>query len=343
MPKFGVEEESLVAKRLFAAMMRLCLLVFLAGLFPQEARAATRIHSAYSSSGGEQALPYIAKRAGLFQKYGLDVDLLFISGGSTTIQAMIGGDVPLSQVAGPAVVQARLAGSDVVFVAGLLNTLIQNVITAPDITRPELLKGKKFAISRFGSESDFAARLALKKLGLEPQKDVTLLQIGGQTARYVALKGGSIHATLLLPPLHAVARSEGFNVLVSMAEMGIPYQSTGIATSRAYIREHRDVVMNYVKAYVEGIQYYRRHKSDVVQMLSDFLKLKDQKRIEAAYESYVKLYAWPPYPSAEGMQTILDVTAPSNPKAKEARGEDSVTMEFIRELDQTGFLKAVSR
>ncbi|HLC26164.1 MAG TPA: ABC transporter substrate-binding protein [bacterium] len=328
----------------FLALLTVLVLVNIAWvLLPQAVPAATRMNSAYSSSGGEQALPYIAKRAGLFAKYGLDVDLLFISGGSTTIQAMIAGDVPISQVAGPAVVQARLAGSDVVFVAGVLNTLIQNVITAPDITRPELLKGKKFAISRFGSESDFAARLALKKMGLDPQKDVTLLQIGGQTARYVALKGGSIQATLLLPPLHMMARSEGFHILASMAEMGIPYQSTGIATPRAYIREHREVVMNYLKGYLEAIQYYRKHKPEVVRMLSDFLKLKDQKQIEAAYESYVKLYAWPPYPTAEGMQTILDVTAPTNPKAKEARAEDAVTTEFVRELEQTGFLRSVSR
>jgi NitT/TauT family transport system substrate-binding protein len=319
----------------FAATMSFLLLSAL-WITPVAAQT-TKLNVGYSAISGDQLPAWVAKEAGIFQKNGLDVQLVYFTGGTTAVMALISADTPLSQVAGSAVVNSVLSGSDSVIVAAGITSLNYYLMARPDIKTPEQLKGGSVAISRFGSSSDFIARFALSKIGLTPGKDVTIVQIGSTPDRVAAVLTGRVQATVINPPASIIAEKKGMTILADLPKLGLVYQHTTAATTRKYIREHADVVRRYVKSQVEAVHRIYTDKEISIKVLGKYFGGKiDRDILEKSYENLLNESVLPrkQYPSLEGLKTILATEA----KGKPAKPEDFVDSSFIRELDQSGYI-----
>ena len=184
-----------------------------------------KLNIAYTATSPYQAALIIAKEAGIFKKHGLDPQLILTPGGSLGFQAMMGGDVAMVLADGSSAVTSNLAGADVVIIASFLNTFPYSLISIPEVKKVDQLVGGKVAISRFGSATDVSVRMSLAKVGLNPDKDVTILQIGTQTTRFAALQSKQVQATIITPPFTLTARKQGYNTLVDMAQLNIPFRA----------------------------------------------------------------------------------------------------------------------
>jgi NitT/TauT family transport system substrate-binding protein len=294
---------------------------------------------AYSGISPSQAPAWVAYEQGLFKKYGLDVQLIFIEAGSRTVQTLISGDVAVAQVAGTSVIQSSLQGSGIVLIGGFLNTMDYKLVVARDITRPDQLKGKTVAVSRVGSSSDFATRYALEKYGLIPDKDVSILQIGSQPARFSAMETGKIHGVMIAVPLTAKAKKMGFNILADLQMLGLEYQHTGLAVTRNLIKTQPELVRNILRGFVEGIHYMKTQRKESLAVLAKYLKTDDTDALEEAYESIVQaLIPEKPYPTLKGIDIILRELGAKDPNARSAKPEQFVDLTFIKELDSSGFI-----
>ncbi len=302
-------------------------------------QALKKVVIGYSAISTSQAPAWVAYEAGIFRKYGLDVQLIFVESGSRTVQTLISGDVVAAQVAGPSVIQSNLQGSGVVLIAGILNTMDYKFIVSRDITRPDQLKGKVVAVSRIGSSSDFATRYALEKYGLIPDKDVSILQIGSQPARFSALETGKIHGVMIAVPLTAKAAKMGYNTLADLQMLGLEYQHTGLAVTQNVIKTQPELVRNVLKAFVESIYYIKTHRKEAIAILGKYLKTDDPEALVEAYESVGQaLIPEKPYPTLKGIQIMLREMGIKDPAARAARPEQFVDMTFVKDLDSSGFI-----
>ena len=299
-----------------------------------------KINIAYTATSPYQAALIIAKEAGTFKKHGLDPQLILTPGGSLGFQAMMGGDVAMVMADGSAAVTSNLAGADVVIIASFLNTFPYSLISIPEVKKVEQLVGGKVAISRFGSATDVSVRMSLAKVGLNPDKDVTILQIGTQTTRYAALQTKQVQATIITPPFTLTARKQGYNTLIDMGQMNIPFELTALLTRKSYIKAQRETVLEVVTALAEAVHFYKREKEPVLKILSRYLQTTDREALEETYrEIALKTMPEKPYPTLPGIQTIIDELALKNPKVKAARPEDFVDMSFVKKLDDEGFFE----
>jgi NitT/TauT family transport system substrate-binding protein len=298
-----------------------------------------KITIAYSSISGHMAPLWITHDRGFFRKYGLDVQLVFIESGSTAVKSLVSKDVGFAQMAGAAVVQNRLQGTEIVMIAGFLNTMDYQLMVEKSISRPDQLRGKILAVSRFGSSSDFATRYALDKYGLVADQDVTIQEIGSQPARFAALEAGKIQGAMVAVPLTLKAKALGFHALADLQMLGLEYQHTGLATTQALIKSRPDLVRNVMKAYVEGIHYYKTQRAGSLAILGKYLKTSDIDVLMEVYKDIgLKLTPEKPYPTLRGIEVILRELAARNPKTKSARPEEFVDLTFIKELDSSGFV-----
>jgi NitT/TauT family transport system substrate-binding protein len=303
------------------------------------ATSLKKVMIGYSAISPSQSPAWIAQDQGFFRKYGFDAQLLFVEGGSRTVQTLISGDVLAAQVAGSSVLQSNLQGSGVVMVAGFLNTMDYKLIVSRDITRPDQLKGKTMAVSRIGSSSDFATRYALEKYGLAPDKDVAIVQIGSQPARFSALESGKIHGAMIAIPLTAKAKKMGLNTLADLQMLGLEYQHTGLAFSQELIRKQPEVVRNVLKAFVESIHFMKTRRKETLGILTKYLKSDDTEALEEAYDSVLHaLIPEKPYPTIKGIQIMLREMGIKEPAARSARPEQFVDLTFMKELDSSGFI-----
>lgn len=308
-------------------------------LIPTGVSALDKFTVVHSSVSGSQAVLFVTKDAKIFERHGLDVDIRFIAGGPPAMQALLAGEVQAAVMAGPASVTARLGGADVAVIMSLVNTMDHLAFSQKAIRTPADLKGKKIAISRLNSADDFAIRFALRKWGLSPERDVTILQIGEQPQRLTALKAGVVDATLIQPPLTAVARKEGFTELAALADLGLEYLQTVVTTTATVMRTREDQLRRFVRAFVEGIHFYKTNKEASLASIGKFMKLTEAGAIEEAYRTYaLKFTQRVPYPTAKGVQTILDDLAKRDERAKGAKAEQFIEPRFLRELEETGII-----
>ena len=310
----------------------------------QPAEKLTRITVAYSAISYDQLPAWIAKETGLFTKNGLDVQLVYFTGGTTAAMALVAGDVAISQNAGPEVVNAYLAGSDPVFVAGGTITLDWWLMGRPEIKSTAQLKGGSVAISRFGSVSDFVARFALQRIGFTPDKDVAVVQVGTNTDRFVAMTAKRVDGGVFNPPTSFIGQKTGFTVLADVASLGLAFQHTGAVTTRKFIRENADAVGKYVKAHVEAIHRLKTDRETGLKVAAKYFgKVRDKESMEKAYDRYIGDNQLPrkQYPTLEGLKTVLGTLGEKDSKARAIKPEDLVDLRFIRELDQSGFIDAL--
>jgi len=321
-------------------------LLFMLGSTPAvpAAEKLTRLTVGYSAISFDQLPAWLAKETGLFAKNGLDVQLVYFTGGTTAVTALVSGDVSISQNAGPEVAHAYAGGSDPVLIAGGTVTLDYWLMSRADIKSPEQLKGGSVAISRFGSVSDFIARFALQRIGLVPEKDAAIVQLGTTTDRLAALAARRVEATVLNPPTMFIAQKNGLNLIADVSALGLAFQHAGVATSRRFIRDHSDIVRRYIRAHVEAVHRLKTDRETGLQVAAKYFgRTRDLESMEKSYARYIVDDKLPrkQYPTLDGIKTVLGTLAERDAKMRAIKPEDLVDLRFIRELDQSGFIDAL--
>ena len=317
--------------------------MFVANLFvhpgvAQSQEKLEKMNVGYSAQAGAFAPIWITKDAGLFRKNGLDANLIFIPGGPTAAASMLAGEVQAVAMAGPAVVSSNLAGTDLVMIGGIVNTFAFQIITVKDITRPEQLKGKRVGVNRFGTAPDIAARFALRRMGIDPS-EVTILQLGEQSTRLAAMKAGQLDAAIVLPPITTIAQREGMNVLMDMSELGAEYQITGLASSQSYIARNRPAAMKLMRAFVEGIHFYKTRKKESMAIIAKYMRTNDTEAVEATWDYFAnKIVPKKPYPTAQGIKALLELAAKDRPEAVKVAPQRIMNTSLLKELDDSGFI-----
>jgi NitT/TauT family transport system substrate-binding protein len=282
---------------------------------------------------------YIAQDAGLWKKHGLDGQVVLFEAGSTLAQVARAGEVKFAINSAPATIASRVGGAETVIVAASVNTLPYSVVTTKGITRWSDLKGKKIGISRFGSGTDTAIRLVCKRFGLDAAKDLVILQGGTQPTRLQALLAGSLDATLVSPPLDFTAKKQGLNILVNIADLGIPYPQLIIETNDRFNRENPQIVKNFLKGFLEGVRYVATHKDETKKIITKYLKTSDPEILEQTYKSFIQVTDYSGTPNMEGIRNAIEEVAQRVPAAKNRKPEEFVNLRFVKELEADGFFK----
>jgi NitT/TauT family transport system substrate-binding protein len=313
-------------------------------LFSRPVSAAERIYSAYfSPAPGASAVIWVAKEARLFEKHGLDVAPVLIPSSVRTLQAILAGESAIAESAGPAAVSARLAGGDIVALAGSVNILTYYFVTPPSIRRPEDLKGKIGANQSPGTIADFALRVSLRRLGLDPTKDVSLRSIGVLYDRIAAMQKGIVQFTVLTEAEKPIIDKLGYAVLLDLISLKIPFPQRGIYTTGKTIKDQPDTVRRYVRAYVEAIHYFKTRKEETVQILRKYSRVEDRSVLEHTQSWFSQNMPDYPYPPIEGYQTVLQEMASSNPKAAALNARELVDGRFVKELEDSGFVASLGK
>jgi len=306
--------------------------------------AADKLNTSYiSTTPGSSSVLWIAKDAKIFDKHGIDATVIFISGSVRGIQSILAGEIAIGEGGGPGLASARLAGGDVVAIAGNVNVLPYYLVSQPTIKKPEDLRGKIGGTHIAGTTAEFALKVGLKRIGIDPLKDVNLRVIGGAIERMVALQKGIVNFTVVTEAGKAMAERLGYPTVVDMVALQIPFPQNGIYTSTKLIRENPDFVRRYLRAYVEAIYYFKTHKEETLRIMRKYSRLEDRKILEEAWDWHTKFMPEAPYAPAEGYQLVLQDMAEKNPKAAQANVKDYIDTRFIKELEDSGFIKNLSR
>jgi NitT/TauT family transport system substrate-binding protein len=306
-------------------------------VFPRSSFSADKLRISYSGTTTSNALLWVAKEAGLFEKNGLDAEVLYLAG-SLGQTALIAGETQLAVYTGLLMTPARLQGADVVMIASFLNHLVSRLVVRADIKSAADLKGKRLGVTRFGTASDFGTRLIVSRLGLNPDSDVTILQIGDTPTRVAAMMAKSVDGAIFDPPEHKKAIEMGGRVLMNLEEMVIPYQHAGLMTTRKYIAGNPDIMRRVVKSIVDGAALVKRDPEATKRALAKRMRIRDEKDLEEIYQQLKGFTQSKPYPSLDGFKAILGDLAKRMPAAKNADPKDFVDMRFIEELDRSGYI-----
>ena len=308
---------------------------------PAAGQEPKKIKIGYPAIAYNQIHIWVGKEAGLFKKYGLDAELVFFRGGQLATQALVAGDPPIVNIG--TVVQAGLQGHDLVLIASSENAYAYSVVARPGLAKMEQLKGKSLGVSGFGSASHNAALILLRRLNLEPNKDVAIVVAGATIERLAALDAGRIDATLLTPSELPRARKQGFVEVYDIMDLGIEVQGNGFATTRSFIKSRRDMVKAALKGYVEAIYYINHNREESKKIIVRYLRTTDPDVLDATLGWFVKRVAKKPYPTLKGIQFLLDEFSPQFPQAKSAKPEQFVDLSFLQELEKEGFFSEMAK
>jgi NitT/TauT family transport system substrate-binding protein len=304
------------------------------------AQALKRIRIGYPSLSFRQSNVWVAKEMGLFKKYGLEVEPIFLRGGQTATLALVSGDPPIVNIG--TVVQAGLQGHPLVLVAAVETQYDQIVFVRPGITKLEELKGKNFGISGFGAATHYASTILVKHLKLEP-KDLPLVPAGPDAERLAALLSGKIDATFFSSSAAPVAKKAGLTELLQIADLGVEVQGNGFATSRDYIKSNRETVKSALKGFVEAIHFVYANKKDAQKVFAKYMRTDNPAVLEESYEGYINTIPKKPYPTLKGIQFMMDMLAAQLPQAKNAKPEQFVDLSFLHELEKEGFFNEMAK
>ena len=317
-----------------------CCIAFLLGA---GARAES-VRVGVSGLSAEFTPVWAANDRGIFKKYGFDTEVIVMQGGTQLAQAIIGGSVPFG-VMGGAYLTAAVRGADLIMIATHMDKFPYSLIVKPSIKRTEDLKGSRLAISRFGSASDAGLRVSLQKLGLNPDRDVTILQVGGQTSRFAALKAGTVDGTVVIPPLSGAAQRLGYSAIINMTKMGIPYPQEGVVVSRQLLATRRDAVMRFLKAYLEGVRELKTDKEFAIAIMAKYLRMDPRKDREALEDSFqeviIEQMLKVPQINLEAVKVALDLLGKERPANASSNPRDFVDGSLMQELIKSGFTETL--
>lgn len=309
---------------------------------PGQEKKLDTIRVGGGSASATQMSMWLAKEGGFYEKNGLAVEVISIPGSSLALQAMLAGELPIIQLGGAASIQANLSGADSVIVATIVRKFLFSIFARPGIERMEDLRGKVFGATRFGTLSDLASRFALRAYGIDPERDITMVQTGGPAETVMAMAAGKVHAAAISPPATLQARKLKLKELLDLSKLDAEYHVNGVVTSRRYLKSHEDIVRRFLKAYIEGAARGQKDKNFALKAMGKYFRTDDKEILEESYETVIKSnFSIPPYPSIQGIASLLQGLEKQNPKAKGAKPEEFSDSRLIRELDQSGFIKSV--
>lgn len=300
-------------------------------------RGADQIRVGYGSLSTSYAAIWVAGEARLFQKNGINAEVLYLES-ALVRTALIAGEIAMGGMSGTTMAAPRLQGADPIIIASFANSLQYRFVVRPDIRTVADLKGKRVGVAGFGLGAHRGAQIILAKLGLNPDTDVTMLQIGGDPTRMSALLSGTIDATVFNPPLHHRAVEAGMKVLANIEEMGFPVQGSALVTTDRFIKRNYDLVRRSVRSVIESIQLIKSNPELTKRAIRKYMRFKDDRDTDEAYQIMRDIAPRKPYPTVEGMKAVLDELSPKLPAAKTAQPRDFMDTRFIEELDRSGFI-----
>ena len=306
--------------------------------------ATRKIRAAITSISGAMVPPWAAHEAGIFRRYGLDVEVIAMPSGIQGMGALIAGEVAFVQIAGGTTAGAAVSGADVKIVATTVGTLLLNLVARPEIEKPEQLRGKNIGISRYGTSLHTGARIAMKHFGLEPGKDVAIVEIGSGDWIVGALQGGRVQAAVFGYPATSRAVKLGNRVLLHLPNLNIPCAFTGVSTRGDIIRDDPDLVKRYLSAEVEAIALMRKDRAFTLKVLSKYLRTTDSDLLAESYDIQITKYMMKvPLTTTEAVRSVLDELAERSPKAREQEPSKFFDDRFIRQLQTSDFIDSLYR
>lgn len=313
-----------------------CALFFL--LSTGKSYALDTVRVAYSSVNPHALLVSMAEKRGLYAKYGLTSTIVYVSGGSTVIQAMVSGDIDLGQLTGAPGVAANLRGADILYIAMSDDRMGYQLVTRREVKSIAELKGKRIGISRFGSSSEFGARVLLQRAGLDP-KLVSILQIGNEAERLAALKSGGIDGTVFNAPFGSAAKKFNFNIIADAVALGIPYFNTGICGSAKLLQKNEARILNFLRAYVEAIKIFKTEPEYTLKALAQFTRVNDAELLKESYDYNKARIPDIPYPSLTAMQAVIDPLVAADPKLGKIDAKNFISDRYLKKLEEEGFVQ----
>jgi NitT/TauT family transport system substrate-binding protein len=283
---------------------------------------------------------FVMKEAKLYEKYGLDAEVITMNGSGISSKAMISGGIDIAPIATPTVINANLAGADMQILGHTLPGVVHALMVKPDIKRVEDLKGKKIAVSTLGSLTDFLVRYIAKKKGLNPDRDVTLITTGGDSDRIIALSSGAVEGAAMSHPAYGRAQKLGFSMLWDSAKE-VNYPWIEITTRRAIIKGEREMIMSYMKAHLEGIALFKKDRDLGKRVIKKTLRVDDEDLLNESYEIFSKAFIPAPYPNIPGMKVSYEYVAMNRPDVWKHKPEEFVDPSFVEELEKSGFVKTL--
>ena len=305
------------------------------------AQPLTRVMSGYAATSGPHAVLWLAREAGLFEKNGLRTEVAYIRSGSTMGQALVAGEIQLAQMGGPAALAAGVAGFDVTMVAVALNTT--PIVIMGKVSKMEELKGKAIGVTRYGSNTDISARFAIRKAGMQPEKDVALIQLEDYAGIMGGIQSGRIAAGALADPFTDHAKKLGYKEIADIAALGLEFPFVGIVTKKTFIKEQPDLVQRFVRAYTESIALYKNNRELAKQVTSKYTGIKDPEILNSTVDFYAPKLASVPYPTIGGIRFVLDQVATRDPRAKNFNPETFMDLRFVKQLEDSGFIQGLNR
>jgi len=289
----------------------------------------------YVSRGGTYAFITLIEQHKLLEQEGIKPTFVYI-GGPQVSQALISGDIRMAIVAAASPIRAAAHGADLRFVAGVTDKEVASFVTAANIKTPADLKGTRLAIDRLGDYSDFRARKVLEIFGLQAQKDVTLLQIGAQTARFAALRSGQVQSTFVVPPLTLVARKAGLRELADLGELGFPSSSGALVVMQSTIERQAREIYGVLRAVAKAIRMYKTDKEQGIGAIAQFMRLNDREALEETWRMNANVLKDNPSPPVAGIRVVRDFLAQTDPEVKKMNLESFVTTQFTDRLQREG-------
>ncbi len=307
-------------------------------VMPRALSAGDKFVTIHSARVMSQSMPWIAQEAGLFQKYNLDFQLVYIASSGMVTAAMLGGDADMSLTGGVGNVRAYVQGAtDLVFVAGIKNVMTQSIVSKPEVKRPEDLKGKKIGVSRIGSNTHYFTIQALRRSGMEPGRDFSFIQTGGDPETLAALIGGGIDAATMTAPTDSMALAQGYRYVVYGPDLRIPYAATVFVTLRSTIAKRPQVVGGFLRAMAEAAKILHTDKEFTYKVLSKQLRVSDRKILDAAYNAEIKALEPRLMLKTEAIQAILEEVSQVDARAKKLKPQELMDMRYVDEMEKSGF------
>lgn len=316
------------------------LFVWLSIIFPSGLLAADHVRVSYSALNASQSYLWVAQERRFYSKHGLEVELLYINSGSMNIAALVGGSVQVAG-GGPVSIEARLRGMKLLILANPLPFLATNLVANPEIRSVSELKGKVGGISRFGSSTDQGFRYLFRKAGLSVEKDLKLLQLGGDASRLAALQVGKVQYTFLGAAATEQARVIGYRVLATAQQMGIPFPWTSVVVDEPWLGANREVAYRYVKAVTEAIWFMKRNRTESERIIAKYMRLNDPKLVAMEYDFNTSLFPDLPSPTLEGIRLVLENFGGENPEAARRDPKEFVDSSIVDRLKREQFVESL--
>ena len=316
------------------------LAIFFLLAFVRAADAADKLVADFGGVSGFQSASWVAKDLKLFDKYGLNVDLVMITGGARSVAALLSGSTQFATGSGTAPLQAYARGSDITILAASYNKFPYAFVVKPEIRSPKDLRGKKISILNFGGSNDIALQLALKEWGIK-QQEVNVIIGADAPTRLLSLTVGNVDATILSPPHLTMAVKAGYRILGDMGEMRASFSQSTLYVRRSYLKENRDIVKRFVKAYSEAIRVIKSDRQRIVKIFAQRMRLDDRELLNDTYNYFAPRFSFPPRVDMQGIKDTLDFYAETSPELRGRKPEEFIDQSVLDELEKEGFFKSL--